>query len=235
MSVFVQQAFASDTLAADLDAAAVTGTLTTGNFGTPTGEQMLIVDYDNSSREIIKCAINGTGLTSIDRAQDDTSDVDHVAGAKVIMTAVPSHYKALTDFVGARVYLASTLGTTVSSAWTKVALDTESYDVGGNFASNKFVAPVNGYYQISACIYYSNVVAAAKRFQAAVYKNGAQIFASAAHSGLTAEISCILSDTVYLAATDYIEFYYFHSDATTVDVVGGANFTFLTVALVKEV
>lgn len=96
----IQQAFKSDTLAVDLDAAAVTGTLTTGNFGTPAGEQMLVVDYDNSSREIIKCAIAGTGLTSIDRAQDGTSDVDHVAGAKVIMTAVPSHYGDLGKIPG---------------------------------------------------------------------------------------------------------------------------------------
>ena len=36
-----------------------------------------------------------------------------------------------------------------STVWTKALLDTESYDVGNNFASYKYVCPVSGRYQIN--------------------------------------------------------------------------------------
>jgi hypothetical protein len=59
---------------------------------------MLVIDYDIAAkREIVKCAIDGTAVTSIDRAQDGTAAVAHTSGAKIIMAFVPSHYTGLTD------------------------------------------------------------------------------------------------------------------------------------------
>jgi hypothetical protein len=98
---FTLQSFKSDTLAADMTDSATSMTLTTGAFGTPTGEQMLVIDYDIANkREVVKCTIDGTAVTSIDRAQDGTSAVAHSSGAKVIMAFVPSHYAALVDGTG---------------------------------------------------------------------------------------------------------------------------------------
>ena len=139
----------------------------------------------------------------------------------------------LLPFIGARVTLASTLETTVSGADTKVLLDTETYDVGANFASNKFVAPVNGYYQVSASLYYA-AIAADKFFQCVIYKNGASYYAATSHSSIVASLTVMFSDVIYLAATNYIELYYYHNDATTVDIVGVTAGTFLSVALLKE-
>lgn len=107
--MFTLQAFTSDTLAADITDSATSATLTTGAFGTPTGEQMLVIDYDVAAkREIVKCAIDGTGVTSIDRAQDGTAAVAHSSGAKVIMAFVPSHYTAKAD-VAQEDFIAPTL------------------------------------------------------------------------------------------------------------------------------
>lgn len=95
---FVLQSFAEDTLASDITDSATSMTLTTGNFGTPTGEQMLVIDPDVSAkREIVKCAIDGTAVTSIDRAQDGTAAVAHTSGAKIIMAWTKSHHEALKD------------------------------------------------------------------------------------------------------------------------------------------
>lgn len=95
---FVLQSFAEDTLASDITDSATSMTLTTGNFGTPSGEQMLVIDPDVSSkREIVKCAIDGTAVTSIDRAQDGTAAVAHTSGAKIIMAWTKSHHEALKD------------------------------------------------------------------------------------------------------------------------------------------
>lgn len=95
---FVLQSFAEDTLASDITDSSTSMTLTTGNFGTPSGEQMLVIDPDVSSkREIVKCAIDGTAVTSIDRAQDGTAAVAHTSGAKIIMAWTKSHHEALKD------------------------------------------------------------------------------------------------------------------------------------------
>ena len=40
--------------------------------------------------------------------------------------------------------------TYASGEFTKVTFDTEIYDIGGNFSSSKFTAPVNGIYTFSA-------------------------------------------------------------------------------------
>lgn len=93
---FTLQAFKEDALASDMTDSASSLTLVTGAFGTPTGEQMLVIDPDISAkREIVKCTIDGATVTSVDRAQDGTSAVAHSSGAKVIMAFVPSHYEDL--------------------------------------------------------------------------------------------------------------------------------------------
>lgn len=236
-NLYALQSFKEDTIAVgdSLTTAETSTTLTTGAF-TDTTLALLTFDYDvPASKEIIKCSISGSTVTVITRGMDGTSSVDHAAGAKVIMAFVPSHYSALTDFVGARAYLTNTLGTTVSGVATKVALDAESYDVGANFAASKFVAPVNGYYSINANIIFGNVATAAKKFYCQIYKNNALLDFSNTHSSFADTVSANISDVFYLDATDYIELFYLHTDATTVDITGTSSNTFFTVNLIKEV
>jgi hypothetical protein len=88
----------SDVLAAQMLSGATSGTLTTGSFGSPSGTQILVIDYDVPAKaEVVTCTIAGTALTSITRATDGTSAVQHEIGAKVIMAFVPAHYAALVD------------------------------------------------------------------------------------------------------------------------------------------
>lgn len=95
---FTLQAFKEDALASDMTDSASSLTLVAGAFGTPTGEQMLVIDPDIAAkREIVKCTIDGATVTSVDRAQDGTSAVAHSSGAKVIMAFVPSHYTEVTN------------------------------------------------------------------------------------------------------------------------------------------
>lgn len=106
----------TDTLASTLNQAATSATLSAGNFGTLLGEQYLVLDYDvPSKREVIKCTITGTSITSITRAQDGTSDVQHTAGANVTMAFVPGLYNYLKD--------------SIAGAWQEV---TETWTRTGN-------------------------------------------------------------------------------------------------------
>lgn len=122
----------TDTLAAQLTAGATSATLTSGNFGTQTGLQLLVVDYDVPAKiEVISCTITGTSLTGITRALDGTSDVTHSANANVLYTAnIPSMWTQLyplsasagwTDYSGTVTYAASgsMTYTTVTTAYYK--------------------------------------------------------------------------------------------------------------------
>jgi len=81
------------TLSVELAAAATSGTLASGVFGSPASEQLLVIDYDVPAKaEVVECAIAGTALTSMTRAMDGTTDQTHSAGANVAMCFVPTHY-----------------------------------------------------------------------------------------------------------------------------------------------
>lgn len=234
--------FVATTLNGALAAGAVTATVGTG-LSIPDTNSYLQIDFDsttavgsdNGPETIFYAAYNtATGaLTGIVRGQAGTTDVAHANGAKVQCTMSAA---LLEGFVGARAYLTSTLGTTVDGAWTKVALDGETYDVGANFASNKFTAPVNGYYKVTANIEYNNTVAD-KMLGSAIYVDGVAVaYHYAGNGGATGTISSAISDTIYVAASSYIELYYYHNcGVTTPDVVGGASVTWMTVTLDKEV
>lgn len=334
---FTLQAFAEDTLSADITDSANSMTLTTGGFGTPTGEQMLVIDPDVASkREIVKCAIDGTAVTSMDRAQDGTAAVAHTSGAKIIMAFVPSHHEALkagTDLndnvitaaklatkVKAGWDLLSATGTRASNtqmtiagditdrlwvgkpleltdtttkyfnvtsfsysspnttinftggtdyvlegnptniygglhnspvgfpnmlpraraklsgnqsisnaSWTKIQLNSETFDVGGNFDNStnyRFVAPITGYYQTNAVLTWSSI--AGQDYYIKIYKNGSGIITNHIH-GITAnELSMTLSDVVYLEAGQYIELYAYQNSGGN---KSATSETYMSVAL----
>lgn len=146
------------------------------------------------------------------------------------------------SFVGARAYLSVTLSPTVSTGFRKVLLNTESYDVGENFVKyvnnatteGRFVVPVNGYYFISlGCGFTHGTVA--KLFEAYAFKNDAAFLGITANSVIGSNLLISTSDIRLLTKDDWIELYYYQSDATTVDLLGGDISTYLTVHLIKEV
>jgi len=123
----------------------------------------------------------------------------------------------------------------VTNSPTKILLDTEIYDVGGDFASNKFTAPVDGYYYVSGSVSYENgTVVANKSYGVKIYVDGAlyngmQNFVHASH---TAWLECHVSGVVYLTAGQYIELYTHHYagvNTPDIDTLG----TFLCVHLLS--
>jgi hypothetical protein len=97
---FTQQFGKYTTLASEMAAEATTATLSSAVFTNFT-DDYLVIDYDNATkREVIKCDVTGTVISSATRAQEGTSDVTHAAGAKVAYMHVPSHYAVLKDGTG---------------------------------------------------------------------------------------------------------------------------------------
>lgn len=139
-------------------------------------------------------------------------------------------------FVGARAFLTNTLGTTVASADTKVALDAETYDVGNHFTDGKFTASVNGYYAVSGVVTYTSATTACS-YESVVYVNGAVILKNYQPYVTTADaiVTASVRDVIYLAIGDTVELYYNHTGATSVDIFGGTTATYLTVTLLGQV
>jgi hypothetical protein len=233
--------FATSSLNGAMTAVATTATIGTG-INIPATLGILQIDYDSAiavgtdnGPETISYAAYTTAtgaLTGITRGLAGTTGVAHDNG-KSVQSAPSSLYG--TDFVGARAYLNATLGTTVDSVWTKIALDAETYDVGANFASNKFTAPVNGYYQVSWCVAYDNAVST-KLYSSGIYVDGTKVAQVDNTNSTITGLSCAGSDVIYMAATSYVELYYYQaSGATTVDIFRGPEGTYMTVTLLKEV
>lgn len=134
----------------------------------------------------------------------------------------------------ARAFLSATQGNLVSTEWTKVLLNAETYDPGNNFDSttnHMFVVPVDGYYLIRGQVGYTGTVAN-KYYNSAIYVNGSSIAMMGVHTAVVATVTPVSGSTAYLTAGQYVELYARHgAGVDTVGVVGGTTITYLEIAL----
>ena len=143
------------------------------------------------------------------------------------------HVENIASSTRCRAYLAADQTDIADTTWTKVLLDTENFDSGSHFASNKFTATQPGYYQVCGQVRWINTVAD-KKYYGAVYKNGESIAEVAMQSSIVGGLSCPIADTIYLADADYLELYAYHdSGAATPDIDGGSRRTYLSVYLLS--
>jgi len=130
-----------------------------------------------------------TGFT-VDR---NTGKVDHTQGAK---------FEALTNFDN---YIAS-------NTWTKVQFNSTNHNDQSAFnaSSNRFVAPIAGYYTIGFRLRFKANSTVPASLQGKFYKNGSALAYAAAESWgtvVTMKTSVAYQTTMKLAANDYIEVY----------------------------
>ena len=106
---------------------------------------------------------------------------------------------------------------------TKVSFDTETYDKNGDFASNKFTAPVAGRYFIH-CHAEIMDLADQKDFLVCIYKNGSITNSANEKSSSANYQTNSITDVLELAATDYIEFYVKHVHGSSRDIYAANTF-----------
>ena len=98
MNPYVIQFQKEDTLAATLNSGATSTTLTDGNFGSPSGAQLYVVEPDVPARaEIILATVVGTAVTSVTRGLTGgaAGTTNHAIGSKVYSSFVPQHFSFL--------------------------------------------------------------------------------------------------------------------------------------------
>lgn len=144
-----------------------------------------------------------------------------------VNTALALGDKQVNTNVKARAYLSADQENLSDNTWTKINLNTESYDIGADFdhATNyKFTTPVAGYYLVSGAVHFVGAsVVADKHYGAAIYYDSAVKKYNVSHASLAAILSIPVVDIIYAAASKDIELYGYHNAGVdTVDVDGGS-------------
>ncbi len=116
----------------------------------------------------------------------------------------------------------SSAQTIASATVTKITWDTENYDIGGNFASDKFTAPIAGKYHMNALVTMSTIIAGAG-IGLIWYKNGS-VFRNGHHQSTEINITFALqaSGVFDLSASDYLELFIFQGSGSS-ETIGTAN------------
>lgn len=130
---------------------------------------------------------------------------------------VPGYGSARASF---RAYRASDQNVTINP--TKVAWDSESFDVGSYFGSSKWTPPA-GTVMLGALIRFSAVTADA-HCAVYIYKNGSVVASSPGHISSTTSLGVFLSYIDQASGSDYYEVFVGSTD-TSVDVLGSAIFS----------
>lgn len=115
-----------------------------------------------------------------------------------------------------------------TASFTKLNLQTETFDTNNNFASSRFTPTVAGYYQFN----WGMGLATTTQSLSALYKNGA-ISTYGSYSTLMTE--SVGSDIVLLnGSTDYVELYGFQNSGISQNVSANSFQTFLSGALIRS-
>ena len=151
--------------------------------------------------------------------------------------------KMIPGYVKARAYLSADQDQLTNATWTKVELDTESYDTGGDFAvgTYDFIVPVTGYYPTTVKAVLHDLVADGGYgyVDIAIYVDplgvGAPAVASTQENWCVAaedRHTLILTDRLFLNKTDKVYMYVRSSvGVSKTDVTSGATNTSMEIEL----
>ena len=125
------------------------------------------------------------------------------------------------------VYLASDQGSVANNTLTKVTFDAEFWDSNGAFASNKFTVPSGegGKYLFTYRVK-TSAIDDGEYVKGIIYKNGSRQAISEMVNYSSASDQQIDSNGSYLmdlAAADYIELYFLHTEGANQTIFGGTS------------
>lgn len=137
----------------------------------------------------------------------------------------------------ARAYLTGSPHQTINdNTYTKVLLDTESWDIGSNFAAYKFVAPAPGKYQVNFAALLYDAGGSLNTAHSGLYVNGAEVLRGAMYLG--PDISYFGSPgggSINMAKNDYAELWALGNttDDSTLIVHAGSALTYMDIYLIS--
>lgn len=152
-----------------------------------------------------------TSLTLLgDTSGSVVLDAPAVSGSTVLTLPTTSGTLALASTIPAFSAYSNAGANISSSTWTKVTLDTETFDTNSNFASSRFTPTVAGYYQINFQIACGSSGNNAYWQWSSIYKNGSAYVSNTNvnGSGALQSFTWGTNQLIYMnGSTDYLEFY----------------------------
>ncbi len=131
-----------------------------------------------------------------------------------------AEWKSITEECWSRVRKVGTTQGIPHNVYTKITISvvaSGSYDSLGEVSSDKFIAKAAGYYLVVGIIRFPSTATNYHR-AVSIYKNGAGIAGCIRYG--KAERTLVVTDILYLAATDYIELYGSQDSGVSIDIVG---------------
>jgi len=147
-------------------------------------------------------------------------DIGGTAAAPTVVRVTLNPYKF-------RVYRTAAFSTP-NNTTGKLLFDTKSFDTGTNFdvvTNNRFTTPVAGFYHFDAKVSYAN-----QNAYLMIYVNGVEVSRGPQIVG-TAVLGAMVSDTLQLAASDYVEVFLFSAAVSTGST--GSNNTYFSGFLIS--
>lgn len=127
-----------------------------------------------------------------------------------------------TSFPAFRAYRATDQNIT-ANVWTKVSLNTETFDTNNNFdptTNFRFTPTVSGYYQINGNAYLYSSTGINANWQTAIYKNGTAYATTIAIDATGGQVP-VNAIVFFNGSTDYVELYARGSAGSGNNVVSG--------------
>ena len=143
--------------------------------------------------------------------------------------------------IKARAYKSNTPQAISDNVWAKVTFTDESYDIGScfNLATDTFVVPQTGYYQIHASLYFQNIadikyygICVSSTSNAFLLYSGRGSSLDPAFTSLTISVT----DIVYLNAGENITLHGRRNSGSPTASIGGSSsgsYTFLSIWLLE--
>lgn len=131
----------------------------------------------------------------------------------------------------ARAYRSGTHQAFPNATWTKVQLNTETYDVDGEFdhvTNHRFLVTTTGYYVILASIGTSNFPDQSNLYTA-IYKNGVVMAQGKIQCGGINSMGVNTVDIAYLEAGDFIELWGYQDSGGAEEILKYGSWTFMSI------
>ena len=138
----------------------------------------------------------------------------------------------------ARAYLSSHQQGLTSGTSPIVSLDTEDWDIGSNFASYRYVAPVTGYYHAAFSVLLYSATEKIQIAQSGIFKNGTEEARGTMYAKTSGNLGYFNSPgaaDVYLTQGQYLDLrgHVTTSDASDFWFHAGRQLTFMSVHLIS--
>lgn len=166
------------------------------------------------------------------------ANVTVASGATSIVTANIADVRVVVGLypparATARAYLSGANQTIANNTVTKVTLNAENFDPGGNFDTSnyRYVAPVTGYYLVSATANFAASATGRRRVELQV--NGSAVALAGEQVGDSANsVRRSITDTIYMTAGQYVEFCVLQNSGGDLAIVYLSYETYMSVNLI---